>query len=189
MGAMLAQAFGERHGDELVGLALSGTGGIGEGLAEMAAGMRGMVDAGMGDDPLPMLSTFNDAFEPARTPFDWLTRDEAEVDAYLADPLCGDDFPPTFGFLADLMELVAATMSPEGLDQVPSDLPILLLTGERDVASNMAENVHALEAALRERDLDVEAHYYPDARHEVFNETNRDEVTADLTTWIERVLA
>ncbi len=189
MGSMLAQAFAERHGGELVGLALSGSGGVAEGLGDMAAGMRGMADGGMADEPVPMLPMFNVAFEPARTPYDWLSRDEAEVDAYIADPLCGDDTPMTFGFIADLMELVADTMSPEGLDRLPRDLPVLLLTGEQDPASNMAENVLVLEDQLRARGLDVEAHYYPDARHEVLNETNRDEVTRDLLQWIERVAA
>jgi alpha-beta hydrolase superfamily lysophospholipase len=189
MGAMLAQAFAERHGAELAGLALSGTGGVAEGIADMAAGMRAMVDAGMGDDPVPMLPMFNTAFEPARTPYDWLSRDEAEVDAYVADPLCGDEIPMTFGFVADLMDLVAETTSLEGLARLPEDLPVLLLTGEQDPASNMAENVHALEEQLRALGREVEAHYYPGARHEVLNETNRAEVTSDLLTWIERVLA
>jgi alpha-beta hydrolase superfamily lysophospholipase len=188
MGAMLAQAFAERHGGELAGLALSGSGGVAEGLADMAAGMRGMADGGMADEPVPILPMFNAAFEPARTEFDWLSRDEAEVDAYLADPFCGENAQMTFGFVADLMELVADTMSPEGLDRLPAELPVLLLTGERDPASNMAENVHILEEQLRARGLDVEARYYPDARHEVLNETNRAEVTTDLVTWIARVL-
>lgn len=189
MGAMIAQAFAVRHGAELAGLALSGSGGTAPGLADMAAAVRGMVDGGMGDESVPMLPMFNEAFEPARTPFDWLSRDEAEVDAYLADPCCGDNAPVTFGFTADLMDLVVEAMSDEGIASIPDDLPVLLLTGERDPASNMAVNVHDLEAVLRDAGLEVEAHYYPGARHEVLNETNRDEVTADLVTWIDGVLA
>ena len=189
MGAMLAQAFAERHGDLLAGLALSGSGGIAPGLADMAAGVRGMADGGMADEAVPMLRMLNESFEPARTPFDWLSRDEAEVDAYLADPACGDDVPVTFGFTADLMDLVVRAMSPDGIASIPDALPVLLLTGEQDPASDMATNVHALERELRDAGLDVEAHYYPDARHEVLNETNRDEVTADLVRWIERVLS
>jgi len=83
---------------------------------------------------------------------------------------------------------MAGAMKPDAVARIPTGVPVLLLTGERDPASNMAENVHALEALMRDAGLQVEAHYYPDARHEVFNETNRDEVTADLTRWIDRVL-
>ena len=188
MGAMLAQAFAERHGDLLVGLALSGSGGTAPGLADMATAVRGVADGGMAEEPVPMLRMLNESFEPARTPFDWLSRDEAEVDAYVADPACGDDVPATFGFTADLMDLVVGAMSPEGIASIPDDLPLLLLTGEQDPASEMSANVRTLERELVDAGLEVEAHYYPGARHEVLNETNRDEVTADLVGWIERVL-
>jgi alpha-beta hydrolase superfamily lysophospholipase len=189
MGAMLAQAFAVHHGGELAGLALSGSGGYADGLADLAAMMQGMAEGPMADEPVPMLPMFNAAFEPGRTDFDWLSRDEAEVDAYLADPMCGAEMPMTFGFTAQLMGLVVDAMSLEGIAALPTDLPVLLLTGEQDPASEMAVNVRALERHLQEAGLEVEAHYYPGARHEVFNETNRDEVTADLVTWIDGVLA
>jgi alpha-beta hydrolase superfamily lysophospholipase len=189
MGAMVAQAFAVRHGGELAGLALSGSGGYAETLPDLAAMMQGMAEGPMADEPVPMLPLFNAAFEPGRTDYDWLSRDEAEVDAYLADPLCGEEMPMTFGFTAQLMGVVLEAMSLEGIAALPTDLPVLLLTGEQDPASEMAVNVRALEHHLQDAGLEVEAHYYPGARHEVLNETNRDEVTADLVTWIEGVLA
>jgi alpha-beta hydrolase superfamily lysophospholipase len=187
MGAMLAQAYAERDGAGLAGLVLSGSPGRDEALGELAAGARSLVDAGLGDEPVAALATFNAPFEPARTPFDWLSRDEAEVDAYLADPWCGDRHPVTYAFVADLLTVTAAAMDPAGIAHLPTSTPILLLAGGSDPVSNGATNVRALEASLRAIGLSVDAHYYPGARHEIFNETNRDEVVADLLAWLERV--
>ena len=142
----------------------------------------------MPTNPWPRLAVFNDAFEPARTPYDWLSRDPAEVDAYIADPLCGDEMPMTYGFLASLMTLLAGEIEPDAIASIPSTVPVLLLTGAADPASNGAEHVHALEARLRAAGLTVDAIYYPDVRHEVLNEINRDEVEADLRAWLHKVV-
>jgi alpha-beta hydrolase superfamily lysophospholipase len=185
MGALLAQAYAERYGEELAALVLSGSAGANDDLGEMVAMIRGAVDGGLGDEPMPMLAAMNEAFEPARTPYDWLSRDQAEVDAYIADPMCGDDAPPTYGFIAELMTLGVDTMPPDAIARIPSRLPILLVTGERDVASSDAANVRELETRLRAAGLDVDARYYADARHELLNEVNRDEVTADILVWLD----
>jgi alpha-beta hydrolase superfamily lysophospholipase len=140
----------------------------------------------MGDEPLNVLGPFNDAFEPARTPYDWLSRDPAEVDAYLADPFCGDDMPLSHAYAAGVFGLVGRETAPEAIAALPAGLPVLVLNGERDpVGGSAGSQVAALVDALRARGLPVEQHVYPDARHEVFNETNRDEVTADLLAWLD----
>jgi len=184
MGSMISNAYIETHGDRLTGVVLSGSPGVDDSLAEMAAGLKEAVDGGMGDEPIPALAGFNEAFEPARTPYDWLSRDEAEVDAYIADPMCGDEVPMTFGFLAGLLSMAADATSPAGIGKIPSKLPVLLLTGEADPVSNAAATVRVFEQRLREAGLQVEAKYYPDARHEILNETNRSEVYADLLAWL-----
>jgi alpha-beta hydrolase superfamily lysophospholipase len=187
MGALLAQAYAEDDGDGLAGLVLSGSPGSDDAAAETAAAVQALVDAGMGDEPLAALTLLNAAFEPARTTFDWLSRDAAEVDAYLADPWCGDRHPMTYGFLAGLAAVAARAMEPAAIARLPVSTPILLLTGGADPVSNGAAAVRALEARLRSAGLAVEAHYYLDARHEIFNETNRDEVTRDLLDWLDLV--
>jgi alpha-beta hydrolase superfamily lysophospholipase len=186
MGAALALHYATVHGDRLAALILCGTPAAGgDELAAMADGLRQAVEAGMGDEPIAALDVFNEAFQPARTNCDWLSRDEAEVDAYINDPLCGDGMPMTYGFVGGLMTSLAGSTDPEALARIPADLPILLITGERDPASNMAAGVRELEPKLRAGHSDVTARYYPDARHELLNETNRDEVQADVTGWIE----
>jgi len=185
MGALLAQAYAERFGRELTALVLSGSAGANDDLGEMATMIRGAIESGMGDEPLPTLAAMNEGFEPARTPYDWLSRDPLEVDAYIADPMCGDDAPATFGFIAGLMDVGVEAMRPDAIAKIPARLPVLLVTGARDVASNDAMHVRELEARMRAAGLDVDARYYTDARHELLNDTNRDEVTADILEWLE----
>jgi alpha-beta hydrolase superfamily lysophospholipase len=188
MGALLAQAYAERHGDRLTALVLSGSPGANDKLGEAIPALRAAADAGLGDEPLDALGGMNGSFGPARTKFDWLSRDADEVDAYVADPMCGTNAPSTYRFIADLMQLGFDTMQPASIAGMPPRLPVLLVTGERDIASNDAAHVHELETRLRAHDLDVDARYYPDARHEVLNELNRDEVTADIIDWLDRHL-
>ncbi|MGY1685325.1 alpha/beta fold hydrolase [Geodermatophilus sp. SYSU D00867] len=186
LGSAVALASAERDGDGLAGLVLSGPIGVAPHLAATAEQLEAAVAGGAGDEPMEALAAFNAPFEPARTPYDWLTRDPAEVDAYLADPLCGDDVPPTHRYGAGMFALAARAATPEAVAGLPDGLPVLLLSGRRDpVGGEDAAQVTALAGLLRERGLPVEQHVYPDARHEVFNETNRDEVTADLLAWLE----
>jgi len=187
MGSLIAQAYAQRHGSSLAALALSGSPGAGGALDEMTDGIRQALEAGLGEEPVAALAPFNAAFEPARTPFDWLSRDPAEVDVYLADPFCGDANPMTFGFIAELMKIAAPAMEPAAIAQIPARLPILLLTGEADPVSNGGANVRVLEQRMRDAGKRVDAIYYPGARHEVLNETNRDQVERDLLAWIDRV--
>jgi alpha-beta hydrolase superfamily lysophospholipase len=189
MGALVAQAYVERSGDRLAAFVLSGSGGVVEDVADVVALVQAAVDAGMADEPLDMLAEHNAGFEPARTTYDWLSRDDDEVDKYVADPWCGSDAPLTYGFVAGMVETVASIMEPDALAKIPKHLPVLLITGERDPVSNGAVQVRTLEQRLCDAGLDVTAHYYADARHELLNETNRDEVHADVTNWLARVLA
>ncbi|MGR6964943.1 alpha/beta fold hydrolase [Geodermatophilus sp. URMC 61] len=185
LGSAVALASAERDGADLAGLVLSGPIGVAPHLAEAVPQLEAAVAGGLGDQPMDALGAFNAPFEPARTPYDWLTRDPAEVDAYLADALCGDDVPPTYRYGAGMFVLVTRGASPEGVAGLPDGLPVLLLARQRDpVGGTDAAQVAALADLLRDRGLPVELRVYPDARHEVFNETNREEVTGDLLAWL-----
>ncbi len=187
MGSVLTQAYAQRHGAELSGFVLCGSMAPAPELPEMVAGLQMAVDAGMGEQPIDALGSFNAAFEPARTAFDWLSRDDTEVDAYLADPLCGSGNPLTYGFILGVVELLQRSCDPAAIAAMPSDVSVLLITGTADPVSNGGELVRRLEEAYREAGLTVEAHYYPDARHELLNETNRDEVHHDVLGWLSKV--
>lgn len=181
MGSMIAQAYVTRHGEALDAYILSGCPGVLEGASEIAAGLEAAVQGGMADDPADLLSANNEGFE-GRTSYDWLSRDEAEVDKYVADPYCGSNNPMTYGFLAGLFPLAAPANEPDAIASIPTRLPVLMITGTRDpVGSGTRE----LEKRLRDHGLNVTAMWYEDARHELLNETNRDEVTADVIDWLD----
>ena len=127
---------------------------------------------------------FNKPFKPARTEFDWLSRDPAEVDAYVADPLCG--FPFTNQLAVDLLDALPGLLAPDRLARIRKDLPIYVFSGERDpVGANIQGLIADLEGAGFTK---LTTRIYPGARHETLNETNREEVFADLIAWLDGVV-
>lgn len=129
----------------------------------------------------------NASFEPARTPYDWLSRDPLEVDKYADDPLCGFDLrsmrrpgqhadPSIFG-------------DPERLARIRRDLPVLFLAGTADPINRNMEGMRLLEKWWRGAGIErIDTLYYEGGRHEMLNETNRDDVTRDLVEWLVEVL-
>jgi len=188
MGSFLSQIFAQRYGSEIDGLVLSGSSGGMEGLDESIGALKAFVDGGAAEEPVPVLGPLNADFEPARTPSDWLSRDEAEVDKYEADPMCGSRAPLTVGFVLDMLEHGKDAWAPAAEGRIPKQLPILFITGEADPVSQRGKTVHELSDRYRAAGIaDVTALFYPDARHELLNEINRDEVQADVAAWLDRI--
>jgi alpha-beta hydrolase superfamily lysophospholipase len=127
-------------------------------------------------------SDFNRPFNPARTELDWLSRDADEVDKYIADPLCGG--PYTCGLCRALFGGLLRIYSDNSLRSISSDLPILITGGELDavggdkgmgrLATHYAQTLHSR----------LKVRIYPEGRHEMLNEVNRDEVTRDWLDWV-----
>src|SRR6478609_5847792 len=194
MGSTLAEQFMGDHGDVLAGVVLSGANGKPTSLAKLG---RAIVRAervrlgARGKSKLVQSLTFdafNKNFAPARTAFDWLSRDPAEVDKYVADPLCG--FSATVQLWLDLLAGWAEVSRAAHRNRVPKQLLLYLIAGERDPVSGNTRQLGPWMAEYRAAGLVNLAHkFYPDARHELFNETNRDEVTHDLIAWLDRVVA
>jgi alpha-beta hydrolase superfamily lysophospholipase len=121
-----------------------------------------------------------------RTPFDWLSRDHAEVDAYMADPLCG--FDASVGMWQAVFDFVFAGSKDANLAGLPRDLPFHLVGGGGDPESEFGKTVTALAERLRRHDFsNVRSTIYPGMRHESLNETNREEVMAQFCAWAEEV--
>jgi alpha-beta hydrolase superfamily lysophospholipase len=183
LGSMIMLAYGVAHSAELAGLVLCGFPAPLDDGGALVSMFQSAVDAGMGDDPVDALSSFNAPFEPARTPFDWLSRDPDEVDRYIADPYCGANMPLTYGYFIDVFGIVGAALDPSALASVAC--PVFLIAGDQDPAAAMGAHVTALDLALRAAGVDSHAKLYPGARHEILNDVNRDEVTADVIAFID----
>jgi alpha-beta hydrolase superfamily lysophospholipase len=183
MGSLIALAYATRHADRLGALVLCGFPSPVEGAEAQAELFKEAAAAGMRDVPLEGPNPFNDPFAPARTEFDWLSRDPDEVDRYIADPLCGPGMPLTYGFVLDMLTVITPAIRPAALAAITC--PVLVIAGDRDPATGMGEHASGLARALHEAGVEpVDCRLYSGARHELLNETNRDEVTSDVIEWL-----
>jgi alpha-beta hydrolase superfamily lysophospholipase len=181
LGSLIALAYLTQHADRLTGSILCGFPVDVNDTASTAILLQGLADAGMRDEPAAdLLSSNNTPFEPARTAFDWLSRDPVEVDRYIADPMCGDHNPLTYGYLIDLFEVVAPAR--EHLGSI--SCPVFVIAGDHDAAGAMGAHPKTLADALAAAGVAVDITLYEGARHEILNETNRDDVTTDVVDWI-----
>lgn len=129
----------------------------------------------------------NARIDSPRTPFDWLSRDDAEVDAYIADPLCA--FALTRDSGVSLFEAARVLGQPSSLANLPKDLPIYLFAGDQDPVTGYLDYFNELLSRYRHAGLrNVESRVYADGRHETLNELQRDQVESDLIDWLDKAL-
>lgn len=189
MGSFLSRRYIQLHGNRIAGVILSGTGGdpgimgkIGRMIAAREIKKTGR------RTPSPLLNNltfgnYNKSFRPNRTEFDWLSRNEREVDLYIEDPQCGGIF--SSGFFHDLLGGLETINKAANIEQVPKALPIYLISGSMDpVGGNTKGVLKTYQAFKNAGILDVTYKFYEDARHEILNEINRDEVVGDIIGWV-----
>jgi alpha-beta hydrolase superfamily lysophospholipase len=193
MGSYIAQAYLLHHSASVQGAVLSGSNFQPVSLYRSAAGIARLERWRQGargrSAIIEFLSfgSFNKAFKPVRTPFDWLSRDQEEVDKYVNDPLCG--FRCTNQFWLDMLGGLQQISKKSNLAQIDKSLPLLIIGGECDPVSE-GKRLKDLAGALTDTDHAlVTLKLYPQARHEILNETNREEVTHDLLAWLEQALS
>ena len=150
-------------------------------------GRKGMNATSATVDKL-MFGSYNKGYENPRTPFDWLSRDDAEVDKYIADPLLG--FSASVGLSYEMLGGMLMNEDKKNLEKMPKDLPVLFVSGDKDpVGSNGKGVTQAYEAFKAVGMKDVTLKLYPGGRHEMHNETNRAELHADVLAFLDRVLS
>jgi len=189
MGSLLAQGCIERWGDELEATILSGTFGSLPGVDQILPMAEKLAHGETANQPSmifgEMFSSFNAPFAPGKTGFEWLSRDEAEVQKYVNDPWCG--FPFTNAMVYELFKGGLQAWKPESEACIPKDLPLLVFSGEQDPAGGNTVSVMELVQRYRAQGIkEITVKFYPGARHETLNETNREEVMQDVLAWLDK---
>jgi alpha-beta hydrolase superfamily lysophospholipase len=165
MGAMFSQVWLLDHSALIDALVLSGTAGPGPRTPGGA----------------------NAAFKNPRTDYDWLSRVDAEVDKYIADPFCGIRFKPESS--ASFAALRERRAGADELAKVKKGLPVYIFVGDADPINDGLKRLTPLVDSYKAAGLEVTLKVYPGGRHEMLNETNRAEVVADLQGWLDQTVA
>jgi alpha-beta hydrolase superfamily lysophospholipase len=192
-GSFIAQNYIEVCSNDLKikGCILSGTKGPGDFMIKIGvpflfvlAAIRGQrkgsrLAQNLGD------AQYNKPFKPNRTQFDWISRDEEEVDKYVADPLCG--FLCSSGFYRDLTTVLYNIHHDSDMKRINTRLPVYVFSGSADPVGSMSAGPTNLVNMYRKLGVsDLEFVLYPGARHETLNETNREEVIDNLLAWLNK---
>lgn len=189
VGSALTRTFMINHGGVLHGVILSGLlqqpsirlrAGIT--LAEWLKTFRGKYHR---SQTLKMAGygSYSKLFKPSRTEFDWLTHREDIVDDYINDPLCG--YPSTNCYYADLFRGMLYNNNKQNLERIPRNLAVFILAGGKDPAGDFGKAPLSVQSQLKGAGMDdITVKVYPEGRHEMLNETNREEVYLELYRWI-----
>ena len=191
MGSFLARYYSIEDSSKLKGLILSGTAGHPGVLGQVGKMLTKIIIAFSGKkSPSPLMTklsfgAYNNQFKPNRTDYDWLSRDENEVDKYVNDPFCGTVF--SVGFYNDLLGGLLQVNNEAEIAKTDKKLPIYLISGGKDPVSENGKGIKELNEKYKKAGItDVEMKLYADARHEILNETNKEDVYNDILDWLNR---
>lgn len=191
MGSFITRNYMFRYGAGIDGAVIMGTGMQPKAvlvLSRFLAAVQGIIfgseKKGKLLDKLAF-GSYNRHVTNPQTPFDWLSRDAERVNQYLNDPMCGFVF--TINGFQTLFELISRLCHPENLERIPKKLPVFLLSGDADPVGDYGKGVRKAYISLRAVGLeDIKVKLYEGGRHELLNETNRQDVMQDVYNWIEK---
>lgn len=190
MGSFLARTYLIRYPGTVDGAILVGTGQMSPAVLAVGSALAQAECRRLGETQISPLverlafGPYNKPFSPARTPYDWLSLDPSNVDAYLADPLCGGI--PTVGLFRELLYGLRLIRDPQALRNMNLATPVLFLSGAMDPVGGCGRGVQAAFRSFRRAGVrDVSLRLYPQLRHEILNEASREDVYQDLCQWLE----
>ena len=194
MGSFMTRTLLYTHPDAgLAAAVLSGTGWMpkpvlrsGRVVCLLEGKRKGMNASSATVDKL-LFGSYTKGYENPRTPLDWLTRDEAEVDKYIADPLLG--FSASIGLAREMLGGMLMNEDRKNLEKMPKDLPVLFVSGDKDPVGGNGKGVRQTYEAFRAAGMkDVRLKLYPDCRHEMHNELNREELHRDVLAFLDEMI-
>lgn len=189
MGSFLARTHLIRYPGVLTGCILCGTGhqspaiiAGGKLVADREIKRLGKKAFSVKADDLAF-GAYNKPFAPARTKFDWISANEANVDAYIADPLCGGD--TTLGLFRDMLDGLACITNQSNINKMDKNLPVFFIAGDQDPVGDMGKGVRKAYSCFQKAGLkDVNIKLYYGLRHEILNETSKQYVYNDVLDWL-----
>ena len=190
MGSFMARTLLIRYPDAFNAAIISGTGNQGAALVNGGLIMGNLVTGLNGAHHYSKFlnnlafGSYNKIYDNPKTEYDWLSRDEANVQKYIDDPLCG--FIPSCSLFRDMMTGVKFITNKKNLTAMNKDMPVYFMSGDMDPVGECGKGVQKaynnfLEAGMK----DVSIKLYPGGRHEMLNEINKDEVYTDILAWLE----
>lgn len=192
-GSLLARDYMVRYPENIKGVILSATAdspGLLGHIGILAAKLVIKKGGPAAKSPLHKKLTFekyNSFFKPNRTTADWISRDEKAVDKMLADPYCYQLF--SAAFYADLARATLRINDMKNINRISKDLPIFIISGTECAVGGFKKGVTKVYNSFLKAGLsDVEFKLYPDARHELTNELNKEEVFKDIISWLNKKL-
>lgn len=192
MGSFIARNYLNRYGSGIQGMIVMGTGNQSKALLGVSKVLVGLTGFFCGEKHVAKFinklafGTYNRAIEDAKTNVDWLTKDEAIVDKYIADERCGFTF--TVNGFRGLFELIYRLQKPKNLVTIPKKIPVFFVSGEEDPVGDYGEGVIGAKNDLVRAGLEnVSMKLYPGDRHEILNETDKDIVYQDIYEWLESI--
>jgi alpha-beta hydrolase superfamily lysophospholipase len=190
MGSFLVETLIAKHTEIYQGAIISGTGanqGIMGKIGKLLASARSKAKGGKTPDALMdkmSFGKFGKPFQPQKTPFDWLSRDSEEVRKYVEDPLCG--FVCSSQFFVDLLDGITLATDRNLMKKIPKSFPLLFISGKMDPVGGFGKGVEQVYGNYKAAGLeDVTLELIADARHELLNEINRDDIQVLLAKWLQ----
>ena len=189
MGSFASQNYAIKYEDEIDGLILSGSNGdfgtilsLADLILKCICKIKGRKYISKFIDKL-FFGSNNKNFKPCTTEYDWLSRDEKEVNKYINDPMCG--FKCTCGFFQDFIKGLRFIEDRQNIIKIRKNLPILIISGDKDPVGKNGNGLLNLKTRYEKSGIeDVKCILYKDCRHEILNEMNKEEVKEDIIKWI-----
>lgn len=193
MGSYITRLYLAEYGTEVTAGILMGTGQeplvktrAGIGLVHLLTGIYGPFYRSKWVEAMST-GSFNKHFAPTKTSADWLTRDEEEVEKYLTNP--HHQFRPTLNMYKALFTFANYAAQTTWINKIPKDLPLLVISGEADPVGACGRGVKRFyDQLLKAGASQVSLTLYPEARHEILNEWNKEEVMQDIVSWLDGVV-